>query len=107
MLPPSLLQAQQGLPREKLTAQIQDMFGQLDEALGEIQTADDPEAQDHIGFGKLYHLVEHLSYHLGQIVLMARLKTRESFAFVKKGINEAQLNELIHKEIEAREAEGG
>jgi hypothetical protein len=89
---------QQGLPREKLTAQIQDMLNQLDEVLGEIQTVDDPEAQDHIGFGKLYHLVEHLSYHLGQIVLIARLKTGEPFDFVRKGINEAQLNALIQKE---------
>jgi uncharacterized damage-inducible protein DinB len=44
---------------------------------------------------RTYHLVEHISYHLGQVVDRARKTSGSAFHFVQNGINEKQLREIV------------
>jgi len=38
-----------------------------------------------------------LSYHLGQVVMRTRMRTGHEFHFVRAGVNEAQLRELLNR----------
>lgn len=51
---------------------------------------------EEINIGKLYHVVEHTGYHLGQIVDRTKLVTQASFQFCQNGINEKNLRETIN-----------
>ncbi|KGE16835.1 hypothetical protein [Paenibacillus wynnii] len=51
--------------------------------------------QDHIDLYNLYHLVEHTSYHLGQIIDRAQRLTGAKYQFVQNGINEKKLRALV------------
>ena len=48
-----------------------------------------------VDFFSIYHLVEHTSYHLGQIVDRIQRKTGVSFQFVQHGLNERGLRKII------------
>lgn len=48
----------------------------------------------------IYHLVEHTSYHLGQIIDKVQRLTDMKFQFVQNGINETSLKALIAKNRE-------
>lgn len=43
----------------------------------------------------IYHLVEHTSYHLGQIVDRVQRKTGVSFQFVQHGLDEGSLRKIM------------
>jgi hypothetical protein len=45
----------------------------------------------------LFHLVEHTSYHLGQVVDRAKRITEISFQFCQNGLNEKMLRLIIEK----------
>jgi len=47
----------------------------------------------------IYHLVEHLAYHLGQIVMTTIEATGEEFHFCRRGINERALNAAVEATI--------
>jgi uncharacterized damage-inducible protein DinB len=46
---------------------------------------------------RLYHLVEHTAYHLGQIIDRVKRIKRISFQFCQKGLNEKALREMIEE----------
>jgi uncharacterized damage-inducible protein DinB len=46
----------------------------------------------------LFHLVEHTSYHLGQVVDRAKRMTGTSFQFCQNGLNEKTLRLIIESE---------
>ncbi|MCL6603673.1 MAG: DinB family protein [Paenibacillus sp.] len=50
---------------------------------------------DHIDLFNLYHLVEHTSYHLGQIIDRAQRLTGIQYQFVQNGLNEKELRALV------------
>ena len=89
---------QEMIPKTELMAQVTELFDQFDSVLTGIQESPDPEQEDPLGMPVLYHVVEHTSYHLGQIILMAESRTGKRFDFVKNGINEAQLRRLLENE---------
>ena len=78
---------QEAVSKEVLESQVVEVFEQFDDVLR--------KKPDAIPMDRLYHIVEHLSYHLGQVVLLTRLRTGTSLGFVKQGLNEAQLDRLI------------
>jgi uncharacterized damage-inducible protein DinB len=51
-----------------------------------------------IDMHSLFHLVEHTSYHLGQIVDRAKRMTGTSFQFCQNGLNEKTLRLIIESE---------
>jgi len=69
-------------------------FDALHDALCRIEDAPDPAAADRSGLERLLHVLEHAAYHLGQIVLLAKLHTHTAFDFVQSGLNEAQLRKF-------------
>lgn len=77
-----------------LLQQMQAAFAAFHDALTAIEAA--PET-DRIGLDRLLHVVEHLSYHVGQVVLLTTLQTRAPFDFVALGINEKQLKALAQE----------
>jgi uncharacterized damage-inducible protein DinB len=86
---------QETTPKTELMAQVTELFDQFDSVLARIHESPDPEQEDPLGMPVLYHVVEHTSYHLGQIILMAELRTGKRFDFVRNGINEAQLRRFL------------
>ncbi len=44
-----------------------------------------------------YHLIEHTSYHLGQVVDRTQTKTGHAFQFVQNGVNERSLRASIEQ----------
>ncbi|QPA30419.1 hypothetical protein [Thermaerobacillus caldiproteolyticus] len=46
---------------------------------------------------RLYHLVEHTAYHLGQVIDRVKRIKEISFHFCQKGLNEQVLREMIEK----------
>jgi hypothetical protein len=53
------------------------------------------EKNEALDMFRLYHLVEHTSYHLGQIVDRAKRYTGKQFRFCQNGINEKSLKDII------------
>ena len=76
----------EGLIPRQLDTEVRAEFDAIDRFLA---TAELPGAA--VDLGRLLHLLEHLSYHLGQVVLMTAALTGRRFGFVQGGINEAQL----------------
>jgi hypothetical protein len=56
--------------------------------------------ENSIDLFRLYHLVEHVSYHLGQIVDRVKRMRQISFQFCQNGLNERQLRKLVESEEE-------
>ncbi|MDP5275305.1 hypothetical protein [Chengkuizengella axinellae] len=52
-----------------------------------------------IDIHKMYHLIEHVSYHLGQIVDRTQHITGQSYQFCQNGLNERNLRMKIEREI--------
>lgn len=50
-------------------------------------------------FDAVYHLVEHVSYHLGQVVVLTAKTTGHEFAFCQRGLNEANLATAVQAEL--------
>ncbi|AIE79822.1 group-specific protein [Bacillus cereus] len=53
------------------------------------------EEKRHIELHSLLHLVEHTSYHLGQIVDRTKLIKGQQFNFCQNGINEKNLRTRV------------
>lgn len=87
---------ERGLSREALGREVDECFTRFDAFLTEMYAAHPPESRECIEPDRLLHLVEHLSYHLGQVVLLTRMRTGHEFHFVQAGINEAQLQRLLN-----------
>jgi len=51
------------------------------------------------GIDAIYHLVEHVSYHLGQVVVLTAKAAKREFAFCQRGINEAGLAKAVDAEM--------
>ena len=50
-----------------------------------------------IDMHRLFHLVEHTSYHLGQVIDRSKRITQTSFDFCQNGINENNLKLMIEE----------
>lgn len=70
----------------QLKEQVEETFKELTEGLENVSQFD---------MYSLYHLVEHTSYHLGQIIDRSQRLTGLKFQFVQNGINESQLKSLV------------
>ncbi len=51
------------------------------------------------GMGAIYHLVEHISYHLGQVIAATEQVTGHKFDFCRRDINEKSLNGVVSDEL--------
>lgn len=81
----------ESLSKEALVRCVEGAYDALSEALTAIEDTADPAAADRIGLERLLHCVEHAAYHLGQVVLLTKLRTRSAFDFAQSGLNESQL----------------
>lgn len=82
--------------RDALRAEVDEGFNRFDGVLATLHDSDAPECVEPANLNRLFHVVEHLSYHLGQIVMLTRMRTGHEFHFVEAGINEAQLRGLLN-----------
>ncbi|KUO96123.1 hypothetical protein ATW55_14415 [Ferroacidibacillus organovorans] len=83
-----------GLSPEELVAKIEETFTAWQRAIHEL-LSDESRVVD---LFSIYHLIEHTSYHLGQIVDRVQRKTGESFQFVQKDLNERSLRAIVEDE---------
>jgi len=74
-----------------------ELISDLQTAFGGFEKAIDSKAL--INLYDVYHLVEHVSYHLGQIVDRAQRLAGKKFRFVQNGVNEAVLSTKIEEEL--------
>jgi len=88
------------LSPEELSARVEQTFSEwqtamktrIAQTLSDARTGDiDPVTEMH----RVYHLVEHTGYHLGQIVDRVKRITGRSFRFTQEGLNERRLREII------------
>jgi hypothetical protein len=84
------------LSPEDLMVKIEEVFAAWQGAIGEL-LQDESRVVDLFA---IYHLVEHTSYHLGQIVDRVQRQKGISFQFVQNGLNERNLRILIEHELE-------
>lgn len=83
-----------GTGPEQLMKQVEQTFLELKQKLAAALPFD---------MFSLYHLAEHTSYHLGQIIDRSQRLAGRKYQFVQNGINESQLRSLV----EARWSEIG
>lgn len=76
---------------EELKHEVEEVFSIWRRAVEEFFLDVTKEVNMH----SIYHLVEHASYHLGQIVDRVQRKTGKAFMFVQNGINERNLQAII------------
>jgi hypothetical protein len=93
------------LSPEELAARVEQTFGEWRQAmevrLRQIRSESHPEEADpEDEMHRVYHLVEHTGYHLGQIVDRAKRLTGRSFGFIQGGLNERQLRERIQSALD-------
>jgi uncharacterized damage-inducible protein DinB len=86
---------------DALIRRIKQDFSEWEKALSKrIElAAQEKEPISETDFHRLYHLVEHTGYHVGQIIDRAQRITGHSFQFVQNGIHERQLQELVTKDL--------
>ena len=77
--------------KEVLIQTLIDVFSNLKSTLERID-------RKNIDLYNLYHLVEHTSYHSGQIIDRSQRISGRKFQFVQNGINEKILKELIEEQ---------
>jgi len=82
-----------GATTDKLLKEAEETFARVSRALRRMELGE-PESTNELDLQRLLHLVEHVSYHLGQLVLLAKSATGKDFGFVQSGLNEAQLREV-------------
>ncbi len=75
---------------EVLLQYVEEVFGEWEKAYIQLW-----EEKRHIELHGLLHLVEHTSYHLGQIVDRTKLIKGQQFKFCQNGINEKNLRTRI------------
>jgi|GEM_PF-717786 len=78
---------------EELAQKVEEAFTLWQGALQELALDESKEIDMH----SIYHLVEHTSYHLGQIVDRAQKKTGKAFKFVQNGLNERNLRAIVER----------
>lgn len=82
--------------KDDLMETLKDVFSQL---MNTLEIVD----RKNIDLYNLYHLVEHTSYHLGQIVDRSQKLVGIKYHFVQNGINEESLKELIEEQYNVTE----
>jgi hypothetical protein len=82
-----------GLSREDLLREVEDAFSSWRRVMERLLADTSPTVDMH----SMYHLVEHTSYHLGQVVDRVQTKTGIQFKFVQNGMNERNLRALIEQ----------
>jgi hypothetical protein len=82
-----------GLSYEELLREVEGTFAAW---RGVMESLLD-EALPTVDMYSTYHLVEHTSYHLGQIVDRVQTRTGTAFKFVQNGLNERNLRALIEQ----------
>ncbi|HUW62603.1 MAG TPA: hypothetical protein VMZ06_16470 [Candidatus Bathyarchaeia archaeon] len=90
-----------GANTDELRREAEETFARLSHALRWIESRS-PESNTQLDLQRLLHLVEHVSYHLGQVVLLAKMKTGKDFNFAQSGLDEAQLRAQL-RQLEAHE----
>lgn len=76
---------------ELLVVKVEEVFHAWQRAVDELIQKQSHSAD----LFSIYHLVEHTSYHLGQIVDRVQRKTGKSFQFVQNGLNERSLRKIV------------
>ena len=79
-------EARSGPPRAELLAALDRTLDEVDRVLGALTDADllEPrtiQGRDVIVLAAIFHVVEHFSQHLGQIILIAKLRAPGSIQF--------------------------
>jgi uncharacterized damage-inducible protein DinB len=74
------------IPKDKLIAQLQETMAEVDSALARVSPAQLLESRriqgiDTTVFAAIYHVVEHFSGHVGQIVMIAKLRLGKDLGF--------------------------
>jgi uncharacterized damage-inducible protein DinB len=87
---------QEKMSPEELASEIERIFMDWKTAITEY--CQQPEFE--IDLHRLYHLIEHVSYHIGQVVDRVKRLTQISFQFCQNGLNEQQLRELVERSKE-------
>lgn len=82
-------------PRE-LVVRIKEVFTAWQNSFDQLRS-DESKVVD---LYSVYHLIEHVSYHLGQVVDRVQRVTGESFQFVQNGLNEQGLRKIIENELQ-------
>ncbi len=93
------------LSPEKVAARAEQAFGEwrrsMEARLRKTGSGCHPEqAKPEDEMHRVYHLVEHTGYHLGQIVDRAKRFSGRSFRFVQGGLNERKLRERIQSALD-------
>jgi hypothetical protein len=81
---------------DMLCTMVQEIFDNWKRELTNIINKNECNTVD---IHSLLHLVEHTSYHLGQIVDRVKKATGISFQFCQNGLNESMLRSIIEREI--------
>ncbi len=79
-------EARSGLPRAELLAALDRTLDEVDRVLGALTDADllaprTIQGRDLTVLAAIFHVVEHFSQHLGQIILIAKLRAPGSIQF--------------------------
>ena len=82
-----------GFSPDELAATVESTFREWSEVMSRV-TASECQADD---MHRLFHLVEHTGYHLGQIIDRTRTMTAVSFQFCQTGLNVRSLREFIDR----------
>ncbi len=84
---------------ERMQRQVDDIFNEWVIAMQSL--IDGVRAGDSLpaggpGMEAIYHLVEHVSYHLGQVILATEKVTGHKFDFCQRGIDERAMHRVVN-----------
>jgi hypothetical protein len=82
-----------GLSCEELLREVEGTFAAWRRVMESLLVGPSPT----VDMYSTYHLVEHTSYHLGQVVDRVQTKTGIAFKFVQNGLNEQNLRALVEQ----------
>lgn len=74
------------IPKAGLLAQLEATLAEADMVLQQVKTEDLPQARVIQGFDQtvlsaIFHVVEHFSYHTGQMIYLTKMRTGEDMKF--------------------------
>ena len=74
------------LPKAALLARLEGTLAEVDEVLQKITAADLSQPRQIQGFAQtvlsaIFHVVEHFSYHTGQVIYLTKMRTGEDLKF--------------------------
>ncbi|MHB1629307.1 MAG: hypothetical protein ACYCVB_13195 [Bacilli bacterium] len=86
-----------GMSSKELLQRVEKTFSVWQRTIQEF--LEDPSKE--VDIHRIYHLIEHTSYHLGQVVDRIQTKTGIAFQFAQHGINERNLRTIIERDTTA------